>query len=92
MWELSTPDRVNPLWLAPASLSDPNGIEIPAEVWLAAKRCQAVLLAPEEDSFREHHFSALRAEVDAQTLELYSAVYRIRVPDDGDESGRCDPS
>ena len=92
MWELSTPDRVNPLWLAPASLSDPNGIEIPAEVWLAAKRCQAVLLAPEDDSFREHHFSALRAEVDAQTLELYSAVYRIRVPDDGDESGRCDPA
>jgi hypothetical protein len=90
-WELSTADRVNPLWLAPTSLSDPNGIEIPAEVWIAAKRCQAVLLAPEGNSFREHHFSALRAEVDAQALELYSAVYRIRVPDDGDESGRCGP-
>jgi hypothetical protein len=82
-WELSAADRVNPLWLAPAGLSDPNGIEIPAEVWLAAKRCHAVLLAPEGNSFREHHFSALRSEVDAQTLELYSAVYRIRVPDDG---------
>jgi hypothetical protein len=79
-WELVTPDGANPLWLASASLSDPNGIEIPAEVWLAAKRSQAVLLAPEENSFREHHFSALRSEVDDQTLELYSPVYRIRVP------------
>jgi hypothetical protein len=79
-WELVTPNGANPLWLAPAGLSDPNGIEIPAEVWLAAKRCQAVLLAPEENSFREHHFSALRSEVDDQTLELYAPVYRIRVP------------
>ena len=79
-WELVAPDRVNPLWLAPAGLSDPNGIEIPAEVWLAANRCQAVLLAPEENSFCEHHFSSLRSEVDDQTLELYSPVYRIRVP------------
>jgi len=78
-WELTSPDRVNPLWLAPAGLGDPNGIEIPAEVWLAAKRCPAVLLAPEENSLQEHHFSALRSEVDAHTLELYSPIYRIRV-------------
>jgi len=80
-WELVTTDRVNPLWLAPSSLADPNGIEIPAEVWLAAKRYPAVLLAPEENSFSEHHFSALRSEVDEQTLELYSPIYRIRVPE-----------
>jgi hypothetical protein len=78
-WELATADRVNPLWLAATSLSDRNGMEISAEVWNAAKRCDAVLLEPEGDGCREHHFSAIRAEVDAQDLELYPAAYRIRV-------------
>jgi hypothetical protein len=82
VWELVAADRVNPLWLAPTGLSDPNGIEIPAEVWIAAGRCKAILLTPESDTFREHHFSALRAEVESRALDLFPAVYRIRASDD----------
>jgi len=78
-WELAAADRVNPLWLTANTFSDRNGIEIPAEVWNAAKRCDAVLLEPENDACREHHLSAIRAEVDAQDLELYPATYRIRL-------------
>jgi len=85
-WELVAADRVNPLWLAPTGLSDPDGIEIPAEVWLAAGRCNAVLLAPESDTFQEHHFSVLRAEVESRALDLFPAVYRIRTSGDKGKS------
>jgi len=78
-WELATADWANPFWLAGSSLSDRNGIEIPAEVWNAAKRCDAVLLEPEDDGCREHHFNTIRAQVDALDLELYPATYRIKV-------------
>jgi hypothetical protein len=77
-WELASNGRMNPLWLAETALADRNGIEIPAEVWNAAKRCDAVLLEPEGDGCREYPFAAIRARVDAQSLELYAAIYRIR--------------
>ena len=81
-WELVARDRVNPLWLATANMDDRNGLEIPAEAWNAAKHCDAVLLEPEGLGYREHHFSAIRSHVDAQILELYAVVYRIRVPNE----------
>jgi hypothetical protein len=81
-WELSSGGRVTPLWLAATSLSAPNGIEVPAEVWLAGERDDAVLLAPDGDGYIELRFSSLRAQVDQLILELYPATFRIRVPDE----------
>jgi hypothetical protein len=78
-WELAANGRVNPLWLAATCMTDRNGLEIPAEVWNAAKRCEAVLLEPEGDGCREYPFSAIRTRVETQSLELYAAVYRIRL-------------
>jgi hypothetical protein len=40
-WELVTTDWVNLLWLAPASLSDPTGIEIPGEGMACCKRLRS---------------------------------------------------
>lgn len=85
-WELVTSDRVNPLWLTTARFSDANGVEIPAEVWNAANRCPAILLSAEGGGYREHHFSTIRAELDAQTLYLYPSNYRIRVSGESDEA------
>jgi hypothetical protein len=77
-WELAANGHVNPLWLAAMCMTDRNGIEIPADVWNAAKRSDSVLLEPEGDGYREYPFSAIRARVEAQSVELYAAIYRIR--------------
>jgi hypothetical protein len=52
---------------------------VPAEVWNAAKRCDAMLLEPEGDGLREYPFSTVRARVNEQSLELYPAIHRISV-------------
>jgi hypothetical protein len=85
-WELVSSVGVNPLWLATSSLSDREGIELPAEIWNAARREDAVLLSPEGNGYREEPFSRLRADVDARKLDLYPAVFRIKLPDEVDES------
>ena len=81
-WELVASNSISPLWLSATSLSDREGIEIPAEVWNAAKRCAAILLSPEGAGFKEHHFSVLRSEVEIREVELFPATYRLRTVTD----------
>jgi hypothetical protein len=84
-WELISADVVTLLWLADTGLSADTGVQLPAEIWNAARRGHAVLLSPEGIGNREDHFSTLRAEVEAQKLELYPSVYTIRIPSDSGE-------
>ncbi|MCL5745110.1 MAG: hypothetical protein M1541_14490 [Acidobacteria bacterium] len=87
-WELISPAGVTPLWLATTNLSDVAGIELPAEIWNAAAREEAVLLSPEGSGYRTDRFADLQAAIKAQTLEVYPAVFRIKVPQEAAEGIR----
>jgi hypothetical protein len=86
-WELVSSAGVNPLWVAATSLSSADGLELPAEIWNAARREEAILLSPVGSEYREDPFSRLRAEVDARKLDMYPAIYRIKIPEEATESG-----
>jgi hypothetical protein len=47
---------------------------------------QPSFFSAEGGGYREHHFSTIRADLDAQTLYLYPSIYRIRVAGESDEA------
>jgi hypothetical protein len=77
-WEFRRGDKCHPIWVASTTLTGPRGVEIPAEVWMAAETCDALLLEPAGETFIEHRFAGLRQAAREGRVEIFPALYRIR--------------
>jgi len=78
-WELRRGGTIYPIWVASSTLTGPKGVEVPAEVWMAAETCDALLLEPADDTFIQHRFAELREAAREGRVELFPALYRIRM-------------